>query len=146
MSLGLPENGLRWKHLWPFKILGKLYVWENSGSQVITQNVLNQSYMSILTSVELVNQISLSVCRFVYLSVSLYVPPFLENNWLFFVELCIWTFETFMRWSQTWKNLTPVTHSRRGENFGLFLPIFVHYFFSVRLLLENGLTVSYEIM
>ena len=134
MSLGLPENGLRWKHLWPFNILGKLYVWENSGSQVITQNALSQSYMSILTSVELVNQISLSVCRFVYLSVSLYVPPFLENNWLFFVELCIWTFETFMRWSQTWKHLSPTPGE--GKILGYFCPflyiIFLVFVFYLR--------------
>ena len=51
-----------------------MYFWENSGSHVMVQYSLNQSYLSILISIQLVSQISLPVCQFV----CLYLLPFLK--------------------------------------------------------------------
>ena len=65
-NLVIIHNGLS------FLFYRKLYVWENFVSQVIAQISLNQSYLSILTSVELVSQISLSVSQFACLPVSLF--------------------------------------------------------------------------
>ena len=72
----------------PINILGKLYFWENPGSHVMVQYSLSQSYLSILISIQLVNQISLPVCQFV---------RFYKNDWIFFSELCRWTFEALLR-------------------------------------------------
>ena len=89
-----------------------LTFWKNSGSQVLTKSSLNQSYLSILTSVELVSQVKLSVsfCLFVCLSVCMF-HPLLRMKELLFLKLWICTFEALMRWSQRWK-FTSVTYPR----------------------------------
>ena len=83
-------------------ILGKLKVWEIYGSQVLTQNSLNQSYLSIPISVVLVTQmkLSVSVCLFVCIPVYMF-HHFLRMTEYFFLKLCILNFEAFLRWSQT---------------------------------------------
>ena len=53
---------------------------ERSGSQVMTQNSLNQSFLSILTSVELVSEIKLSASF--YLFAYLYLCSTIFWEWL----------------------------------------------------------------
>ena len=142
MSLVLSENGLKWKYLRPFNIFGKLCNWENSGSQVKVQNPLNQSYLSILTSTGLVNQISLSVCWFFCLSVSLYVPPFLEIDWIFYFGNFVYGHLSHYWGGHKYQKIHSYHPTQRK---GAFLVIFTLFFFYVPLCLKNGFFVKFSL-
>ena len=104
--------------MWPFNILGKLYVWENANSEVITKNYISQSCLSVLTSVEIISQI----CLFVGLCVCLFLcvfHHFLRNDWIFFSKTLSIDF---------WGIAEVVTTIKKIHTCWLFLLIFVGYF------------------
>ena len=70
--LVLSENGLKWKYLWFFNILGKF--WFSSNDPKFSQSVIFEH----ITSVELVSQNK--PFQFACLSICIYVPPFFEND------------------------------------------------------------------
>ena len=104
--------------MWPFNILGKLYVWENANSEVMTKNYISQSCLSVLTSVEIISQI----CLFVGLCVCLFLcvfHHFLRNDWIFFSKTLSIDF---------WGIAEVVTTIKKIHTCWLFLLIFVGYF------------------
>ena len=104
--------------MWPFNILGKLYVWENANSEVMTKNYISQSCLSVLTSVEIISQI----CLFVGLCVCLFLcvfHHFLRNDWIFFSKTLSIDF---------WGSAEVVTTIKKIHTCWLFLLIFVGYF------------------
>ena len=104
--------------MWTFNILGKLYVWENANSEVMTKNYISQSCLSVLTSVEIISQI----CLFVGLCVCLFLcvfHHFLRNDWIFFSKTLSIDF---------WGIAEVVTTIKKIHTCGLFLLIFVGYF------------------
>ena len=104
--------------MWPFNILGKLYVWENANSEVMTKNYISQSCLSVLTSVEIISQI----CLFVGLCVCLFLcvfHHFLRNDWIFFSKTLSIDF---------WGIAEVVTTINKIHTCWLFLLIFVGYF------------------
>lgn len=104
--------------MWPFNILGKLYVWENANSEVMTKNYISQSCLSVLTSVEIISQI----CLFVGLCVCLFLcvfHHFLRNDWIFFSKTLSIDF---------WGIAEVVTTIKKIHTCWLVLLIFVGYF------------------
>ena len=104
--------------MWTFNILGKLYVWENANSEVMTKNYISQSCLSVLTSVEIISQI----CLFVGLCVCLFLcvfHHFLRNDWIFFSKTLSIDF---------WGIAEVVTTIKKIHTCWLFLLIFVGYF------------------
>ena len=104
--------------MWPFNILGKLYVWENANSEVMTKNYISQSCLSVLTSVEIISQI----CLFVGLCVCLFLcvfHHFLRNDWIFFSKTLSIDF---------WGIAEVVTTIKKIHTCWLFLLLFVGYF------------------
>ena len=104
--------------MWPFNILGKLYVWENANSEVMTKNYISQSCLSVLTSVEIISQI----CLFVGLCVCLFLcvfHHFLRNDWIFFSKTLSIDF---------WGIAEVVTTIKKIHTCWSFLLIFVGYF------------------
>ena len=114
MSLILSENGLKWKYLQPFNILKK--VWFSSNDPTFSQSVILK--LSILTLVGPVSQIKLSVSVCLFVSLSIYVPPFFENDGMFFLKLGIWPLR------HCWGVHKHIKNSYLSPTPGLFFPIF----------------------
>ena len=120
--LVLSENGLKWKYLWFFNILGKF--WFSSNDPKFSQSVIFEH----ITSVELVNQIKLfvSVCLFVYL----YLCSTIFWEWLniFFRNFGYGPLRHC--WSgHKHKKFTIVTNPREGGILGYFCPFLCCCFF-----------------
>ena len=120
----MPANRLKWNYLWSFNNLWKFWFSSNDW------NYLNQSYLSILTSVELVSQTKLHVS--VYLFVSLYLCSTID--WIFFFRGFGYGPFRHCWGGHKHKKLTSVTNPREAGILGSYIP---HFF-------ENGLTFYQE--
>ena len=122
MSLVLSENGLKWKYLQSFNILGKF--WFSSNGPTFSQSVILK--LSILTLVGFVSQIKLSVSVFLFVCLSVYM--FLHFSWM--TEYFFWNL-AYGPFRHCWDGHKHVKNSYLSPTPGLFYWVIFTYFCGV---------------